>query len=69
MTRHARLQTKEEFGLPGGMSAVEGSLDDPPIVLRQDRLKLSLSSLAPTVVGGLVLPILNEARARWTPSS
>ena len=54
MTRHARLRTKEEPGLPRWMPALEGSLDDPPIVLRQDRLKLSLLCLGLTVVGGLM---------------
>jgi len=37
------------------MPAVEGSLDDPPIVLRQDRLKLSLMFLACAAVTGLLL--------------
>jgi hypothetical protein len=37
------------------MPAVEGSLDDPPIVLRQDRLKLSLMFLALAAVTGLLL--------------
>ena len=39
------------------MPAVEGSLDDPPIVLRQDRLKLSLLCLGFTLVGALILLI------------
>lgn len=34
MTRHAKLRTKEELGLPKRVSAVEGSFNDPPIVLR-----------------------------------
>lgn len=46
MTRHGRLRTKEELGLPKWTPAVEGSFDDPPIVLRQDRLKVWLASLA-----------------------
>ena len=37
------------------MPAVEGSLDDPPIVLRQDRLKLSLMFLAVAAVTSLLL--------------
>lgn len=45
MTRHGRLRTKEELGLPKWVPAVEGSFDDPPIVLRQDRLKLWLLCL------------------------
>lgn len=53
--RHPRLRTKEELGLPKWMPAVEGSLDDPPIVLRQDRLKLSLMFLACAAVVGLLL--------------
>lgn len=55
MTRHAKLRTKEELGLPKWVPAVEGSFDDPPIVLRQDRLKLSFTFLGFVVVGGLVL--------------
>ena len=31
MTRHARLRTKEELGLPRWIPAVEGSLDDPAL--------------------------------------
>jgi len=41
MTRHGRLRTKEELGIPKWMTAVEGSVDDPPIVMRQDRMKYS----------------------------
>ncbi|MDO8976839.1 hypothetical protein [Reyranella sp.] len=65
MTRHARLRTKEELGLPKWMPAVEGSLDDPPIVLRQDRLKLSLICLGLTVVGGLILLIPVRVYSAW----
>lgn len=45
MKRHAKLRTKEELGLPKWTPVVEGSVDDPPIVLRQDRLKLWLLCL------------------------
>jgi hypothetical protein len=62
--RHARLRTKEELGLPRWMPAVEGSLDDPPIVLRQAE-----TSLPCVALGGPVPLIENEARARWTPSA
>ena len=65
MTRHARLRTKEEPGLPRWMPALEGSLDDPPIVLRQDRLKLSLLCLGLTVVGGLILLIPVRVYSAW----
>ena len=65
MTRHARLRTKEELGLPRWMPALEGSLDDPPIVLRQDRLKLSLLCLGLTVVGGLILLIPVRVYSAW----
>lgn len=65
MTRHARLRTKEDLGLPRWIPAVEGSLDDPPIVLRQDRLKLSLLCLGLTVVGGLVLLIPVRVYTPW----
>lgn len=65
MTRHARLRTKEELGLPRWMPAVEGSLDDPPIVLRQDRLKLSLMCLAFLVVGGLLLLVPVRTYSAW----
>lgn len=47
------------------MPAVEGSFDDPPIVLRQDRLKLSLSCLAFAVVGGLALLIPVRVYSGW----
>ena len=65
MTRHAKLRTKEELGLPKWVPAVEGSFDDPPIVLRQDRLKLSLSCLAFAVVGGLALLIPVRVYSSW----
>lgn len=47
------------------MPAVEGSLDDPPIVLRQDRLKLSLMCLSFAVVGGLILLIPVTVYTPW----
>jgi len=65
MTRHARLRTKEELGLPKWMPAVEGSFDDPPIVLRQDRLKLSLFCLGVAVVAGLLLLVPVRAYSAW----
>lgn len=66
MTRHAKLRTKQELGLPKWVPAVEGLFDDPPIVLRQDRLKLSFSALFPAVlIGGLVLLIPVRAYSGW----
>ncbi|WP_289298334.1 PH domain-containing protein [uncultured Reyranella sp.] len=56
-TRHGRLRTKQELGLPKWMAAVEGSVEDPPIVLRTDRLKFALAGLAWLVLLGLVLLI------------
>ncbi|MFO1079416.1 MAG: hypothetical protein U1E23_02140 [Reyranellaceae bacterium] len=45
-TRHGRLRTREELGLPKWSGGIEGSFDDPPIVVRQDRLTTSLLSLS-----------------------
>ena len=53
MTRYARLRTKQELGLPKGALAVEGSLDDPPIVLRQHRLKCVLVCFAGLVAASI----------------
>jgi Bacterial PH domain len=65
MTRHAKLRTKEELGLPKWVPAVEKSFDDPPIVLRQDRLKLSFSALGFAVMGGLALLIPVRVYSGW----
>lgn len=65
MARHAKLRTKEELGLPKWVPAVEGSFDDPPTVLRQDRVKLSLNSLGFAVVSGLVLLSPVQAYSGW----
>ena len=65
MTRRRRLRTRQELGLPKWAAVVEGSFDDPPIVLRQDRLKLSLMSLALAALLGLVLWLPVRA---YTPS-
>jgi hypothetical protein len=59
------LRTREKLGLPKWAAVVEGSFDDPPIVLRQDRLKLSLMSLALAALLGLVLWLPVRA---YTPS-
>lgn len=58
MKRHGKLRTKEDLGLPKWTAAVEGSLDDPPIVLRQDRLKVWLLCLGCVCFFGMgwVLP-------------
>ena len=55
MTRHGKLRTKEALRLPKWVPAVEGSFDDPPIVLRQDRLKLALNCLPLTALAALIL--------------
>ena len=65
MARHARLRTKEELGLPKWVAAVEGSFDNPPIVMRQDRVKLALNSLGFAVVGGLVLLMPARPYSGW----
>ncbi|MBN9088698.1 MAG: hypothetical protein J0J01_17480 [Reyranella sp.] len=39
------LRSKEELGLPRWVPVVEESFDDPPIVMWQARLKLSLMCL------------------------
>jgi hypothetical protein len=65
MAQHAKLRTKEELGLPKWVPAVEGSFEDPPIVMRQDRLKLSLTSLAFAVVGGLFLLMQVRTYSAW----
>jgi hypothetical protein len=65
MTRHAKLRTKEELGLPKWVPAVEGSFDDLPIVLRQDRLKLSFSFLGFALLAGLALLIPVRIYSGW----
>jgi hypothetical protein len=65
MTRHAKLRTKEDLGLPKWVPAVEGSFDDLPIVLRQDRLKLSFGFLGFALIGGLTLLIPVRVYSGW----
>jgi hypothetical protein len=65
MTRHRRLRTREELGLPRWGAVVEGSVDDPPIVMRKDRLKLTLTSLACLAFLGLVLLIPVRTYSGW----
>lgn len=65
MKRHGKLRTKEELGLPKWMAAVEGSFDSPPIVMRKDRPKLTLTGLAFLAVFGLLLLIPVRSYSAW----
>lgn len=57
MTEHYKPPREGEFGLlrDAAEVAVEGSLADPPIVLRQDRLKLGLCCAALATLAVLLL--------------
>ena len=63
MTRRRRLRTKKELGIPRWVSTVEGSVDDPPIVMRQDRMKLIAGCLA---FGSLLAFILIVPEVRYS---
>lgn len=63
-TSRRRFRTKEELGLPKWVAAVEGTVDDPPIVIWQDRLKVSAMSLALAVLAAIFYGMGSGSAAR-----
>lgn len=49
------IRTKAQLGIPRWVAAIEGSFADPPIVFRQDRLKLFLLSLCLVIFDAVLL--------------
>jgi hypothetical protein len=62
-----RFRSREELGIPRWVAAVEGTFDDPPIVMWQSRLKLSLICLClVAVVGvGIIIRTPNRGYLPW----
>jgi hypothetical protein len=60
-----RLRTKGELGLPKWVPAVEGTFDDPPIVMWESRLKMSLICLGAALPAGFAYVWLSGTRFWW----